>query len=362
MEALAAAPLGSRTRPAGLSRAEGKKVRCLACGHRCLLSEGGEGICRVRFVRDGVLRAPWGYVASLALDPVEKKPFFHFLPGSLALSFGMYGCDLRCPFCQNWEISQLEPGGEALPSGSPRPRDISPGEIAEEGLRTGAAAVVSTYNEPLVTAEWASDVFRAARERGLSTAIVSNGHGTPEVVAHLSPVVDAVKIDLKGMRDETYRALGGRLGAVLETLAAVHRSGAWLEVVTLVVPGLNDTDEELRAAARFLASLSPDVPWHVTAFHPDYRMTERARTPTGSLERACRIGQEEGLRFVYAGNVAARTASESTRCPGCGEVVVERHGFRVVRMGLDGKGRCPRCGLLLPGRWRSSLTGPSLSS
>ena len=361
MEPRASAPLGSRTRPSGLSLPEGGKVRCIACGHRCLLSEGGAGICRVRFVRDGALRVPWGYVASLALDPVEKKPFFHFLPGSSTLSFGMYGCDLRCPFCQNWEISQVERGGEALGAGSPRPRDVSPGEVAEEAVRLGAAAVVSTYNEPLVSAEWGADLLSAARERGLSTAIVSNGHGTPEVVAFLAPVLDAVKIDLKGMREETYRALGGRLGAVLETISAFHRSGTWLEVVTLVVPGLNDSEAELGDVARFISSLSPDIPWHVTAFHPDYRMTDRDGTSPASLERASRIGAREGLRFVYTGNVSGGPG-ESTRCPGCSELVVERRGFRLLRMRLEGDGECPGCGLRLPGRWRRRLTGSSLSS
>lgn len=342
--------LDRRTRPADLGVQEEGKVRCVACGHRCLLGEGVAGVCRVRFAEGGALRAPWGYVGSLALDPIEKKPFFHVAPGSAALSFGMYGCDLRCSYCQNWEISQA--GRDEASDRWLKPRDTTPEELADEAVRQGASVVVSTYNEPLITAEWGAAVFREARSRGLLTAVVSNGHGTPEAVEYLLPWVDAWKVDLKGMKEETYRALGGRLGAVLETLRLLRRRGAWLEIVTLLVPGLNDSDGEVREAARFVASLGPSVPWHVTAFHPDYRMEDRGPTPPEALERACRIGEEEGLHFVYAGNVPGRTDRESTRCPGCGERVVQRRGY-VVGCCLAGPdGECPACGRRLEGIWR----------
>lgn len=352
--------LPARTARADLARSEGEKVRCLACGHRCLLGEGAAGVCRVRFVSGRELRAPWGYVASVALDPVEKKPFFHLLPGSKAFSFGMLGCDLRCPYCQNWEISQA--GRDPESARWVQPRDATPEELAAAAVSALARIVVSTYNEPLVTVEWGVAVFREARARGLATAIVSNGHGTPEVVSHLLPWVDGVKIDLKSMRDESYRLLGGRLGPVLETIRGFHNGGAWVEVVTLVVPGLNDGEDELREIAQFLVSVSADIPWHVTAFHPDYRWEDRPATPAATLERACLIGGEEGLRFVYAGNLPGRLAArEETRCPRCRRTLVARRGFSVLSCSVLGDGACPACGERLAGRWSAArLTSSSV--
>ena len=342
--------LAALTAKGSLVREEGEKLRCLACGHRCLLAEGKEGVCRVRFVRGGELRVPWGYVASIAADPIEKKPFFHVLPGATALSFGMLGCDFRCPYCQNWEISQTlrDSGADAWAS----PRAASPQGIVEAALAEGAAMVTSTYNEPLITAEWAAAVFAEARRAGLMTSFVSNGNATPEVLDFLRPLVDAYKVDLKGMREEGYRRVGGRLSVVLDTLSGLVARGFWVEVVTLVVPGHNDSDGELRDAARFLASLSPDLPWHVTAFHPDYRMAETGATPVRALLRAADLGREEGLRHVYTGNLPGRVGDgETTFCASCREPLVERRGFRVLANRLGEGGSCPRCGALTPGIW-----------
>jgi pyruvate formate lyase activating enzyme len=342
--------LAALTAAGSLVRPEGEKLRCLACGHRCLLGEGKEGVCRVRFVKDGALRVPWGYVASIAADPIEKKPFFHVLPGSIALSFGMLGCDFKCPYCQNWEISQTIRDPEA--DSWARPRPASPQGIVAAALAEGAAMVTSTYNEPLITSEWAGAVFAEARREGLLTSFVSNGNATPEALDYLRPLVDAYKVDLKGMTEEGYRRVGGRLSVVLDTLAGLVARGFWVEVVTLLVPGHNDDEAELRDAARFLRSLSPDLPWHVTAFHPDYRMETTGPTPVRTLLRAAEIGREEGLRHVYTGNLPGRVGDgETTFCASCRQPLVERRGFRVLSSRIGPDGSCPGCGARTPGLW-----------
>jgi len=341
--------LARRTREGELGqKLENGRVRCVACGHRCLIPPGREGICRVRFNDGGVLRVPFGYVAGLHMDPVEKKPFFHALPGAKALSFGMLGCDLHCAYCQNWLTSQaLRDAAADAPF-----EEVSAEEIVRAARRGGARIVTSTYNEPLITSEWAAAVFRLARAEGLLCSYVSNGNATEEVLEYLRPFLSLYKVDLKGFRDRPYRDLGGTLDRVLWTIRALHERGIWVEVVTLVVPGFNDSDEELRDIARFLVSVSPDVPWHVTAFHPDYRMEDRGPTSVRALLRAAEIGVSEGLRFVYAGNLPGAVRSwENTCCPGCHEVLVERIGFRVLRNVLGADGRCPRCRRVVPGIW-----------
>jgi pyruvate formate lyase activating enzyme len=329
------------------------RLRCYACGHRCPIPEGREGVCRVRYNEGGVLRVPWGYVGALQCDPIEKKPFFHALPGSDAFSFGMLGCDLHCGYCQNWFTSQSIRDPKAVA----RPRDVSPEELVSLAGECGAPTVVSTYNEPLITSEWAIAVFREAKRRGLSTAYVSNGNGTPQVLDYLRPWIDFYKVDLKSMDDKHYRELGGVLANVLDSIAAIHARGIWLEVLTLVIPGFNDAEEELRRAARFIADLSPDIPWHVTAFHPDYKMTDRGSTPARTLVAAAEIGTQEGLRYVYAGNLPGGTGEwENTRCPGCRLTLIERFGFRVVENRLV-SGACPRCATPIPGRWDARVEG-----
>ncbi len=324
-----------------------KSVRCFACGHRCLIRNGREGICRVRFNRDGALYVPANYVAALHVDPVEKKPFYHALPGAPALTFGMLGCDFHCSYCQNWITSQALRDPRAV---APVQR-IEAEDILHLARRSGARLVVSSYNEPLITSEWAMRIFRLARENGLITGYVSNGNGTPEVLDYIRPYTDLYKIDLKTFSDRHYRKLGGVLKNVLHTIEMVHERGFWMEIVTLVVPGFNDSEQELRQIARFLVSISPDIPWHVTAFHPDYKMTDPPPTPVQTIVRAAEIGYEEGLHFVYAGNLPGRVGRyENTYCPECGTLLVERYGFRVVQNRLE-SGTCPSCHRNIPGVW-----------
>ena len=332
-----------------LWRAESDRVRCVACGHRCLIAAGRRGICKVRFNEGGQLRVPFGYVAGgLASDPVEKKPFFHVYPGSDALTFGMPGCDFHCPYCQNWVTSQAL-RDEA--SDSPIV-EVSPERIVKAAQRSGARLVVSSYNEPLITAEWAVAVFQQAKEAGFACAFVSNGNATPEALDFLRPWIVAYKIDLKGFDDKRYRTLGGTLQHVTEGIRMVHERGLWLEVVTLVVPGFNDSEAELRAMAQFLASVSRDIPWHVTAFHPDYKMNNSSATTVRQLIRAAEIGAEEGLRFVYAGNLPGRVGPwENTFCPQCHDVLINRVGYLVRDYRITSDGKCPKCRTTIPGIW-----------
>jgi pyruvate formate lyase activating enzyme len=325
----------------------GRELTCLACGHRCLLREGRIGICKVRFNAEGTLQVPTGYVGTVQCDPIEKKPFFHVLPGSNALSFGMLGCDYHCGYCQNWLTSQALRDPEAVSPITP----ISPARLVALALEREAPVIASTYNEPLITSEWAVEVFREARRHGLRTAYISNGNGTPEVLAYIKPWVDFYKVDLKGFSQEEYRKLGGQLAGVLDTIKRLAQMGFWLEIVTLIIPGFNDSDAELKAMTEFLASVSPDIPWHVTAFHKDYRMIEPDNTTARSLVRAAEIGQKAGLRYVYAGNLPGQVGPyEHTFCPGCGMAVIKRLGYQVQEVSLKGNA-CSRCGTTIPGVW-----------
>jgi AmmeMemoRadiSam system radical SAM enzyme len=481
------------------------RLRCFACGHRCLIPPGRDGVCRVRFNEGGTLKVPFGYVGALHVDPVEKKPFFHALPGARALSFGMLGCDYHCGYCfvPGTEVTTttgartidslfarsdtvLETGGDAVavrplvevvthrgrsrairgvfrhhyhgplmvltlsggaeiratpdheflvsaraargvrpphffvpasgvtpefdlleptsdgayrkrriedtrvlsytgpvynleveedqtylvegaavhncqnwltsqalrdPRAVVPPQEMSARELAALARRHGARIVTSTYNEPLITSEWAVAVFREARAAGLVCSYVSNGNGTPEVLDYIQPWVSLYKVDLKSFRDRHYRELGGTLEAVLWTIRSLHERGIWVEVVTLLVPGFNDSDEELTDIARFLASVSRDIPWHVTAFHKDYKMTGPADTGVSTLLRAAEIGAREGLHFVYAGNIPGAVGEwEDTRCPSCRAVLIERRGFRVLANRIP-DGVCPSCRAVVPGFW-----------
>jgi pyruvate formate lyase activating enzyme len=331
-----------------VDEAEGK-VRCVACAHRCLIKEGRRGICQVRFNRGGILYVPHNYVAALNVDPIEKKPFFHVLPGTDALSFGMLGCDFHCDFCQNWLTSQAlrdDAAGTA-------PQPITAQELVQMGLARGAASVASTYNEPLITSEWAVEVFKPAREAGMHTLYVSNGNGTPEALDYLAPHLDGYKIDLKTMRDATYRRIiGGVLQHVLDTIQNAYDRGFWVEIVTLIIPGMNDDEAELRDAAEFIHSVSPDIPWHVTGFYPTYKMTDPSSTPTRTLLRAAEIGKEAGLNYVYAGNRPGQTEGwENTKCPSCGETLIWRWGFHVRRNIITPEGTCPHCATPIAGIW-----------
>jgi pyruvate formate lyase activating enzyme len=352
-KSLAVAPLAEalaqQTREGELyERYNGTWTRCFACGHRCPIPDGGQGVCKVRFNRGGRLMVPWGYVAGVQVDPIEKKPFFHAYPGASAFSFGMLGCDLHCGYCQNWVTSQ------ALrdPHATLQSETVSADDLVRAALRVRAKAVVSTYNEPLITAEWAVEVFKQARAAGFVTAFVSNGNGTPEVLQYLAPWIDLYKVDLKGFDEKHYRELGGRLQPILDTIASLHEMGIWLEIVTLLVPGFNDSDDELRRLTAFVAGVSPAIPWHVTAFHEDYKMTGTGNTTAAMLGRAARIGLDAGLQFVYAGNLPGAVGSlEDTRCPSCQHPVVRRRHFQVLENRMTSDGRCPHCSTAIPGRW-----------
>src|SRR5262245_19899089 len=289
---------------------------------------------------------PWGYVGGVQCDPVEKKPFFHVYPGALAYSFGMLGCDLHCSYCQNWVTSQALRDTHA---GAP-PRDTTPASLVQDALRHGARLVVSTYNEPLITAEWATAIFKEARTQGLATAFVSNGNGTPRVLEYLRPWIDAYKVDLKSFDDRRYRELGGRLEPILDTIVRLHAMGVWIEIVTLLIPGFNDSRDELERLTAFVARVSPDIPWHVTAFHADYKMQDRQHTTASMLLAAAAIGRANGLRHVYAGNLPGRVGDlEDTHCPACGECVVARRVYLIRDYRLEAGGRCPACATRVPG-------------
>ncbi len=326
-------------------------LRCHACGHDCLIREGRRGICQVRFNRGGKLRVPWGYVAALQSDPIEKKPFSHVLPGSNALTFGMLGCDYHCGYCQNWLTSQAlrDPASDVSAQFI---RKITPREMVEHALRTKASVVVSSYNEPLITSEWAVEIFKEAKQAGLMCAYVSNGNNTPEVMKYLSPYLDAYKVDLKCMSEKNYHTLGGTLQNTLDGIKRARDLGLWVEVVTLVIPGFNDSNEELWEAARFLASLSLDIPWHVTAFHKDYKMITPDNTDSQTLIRAAEIGREAGLRYVYAGNLPGSVGEyETTCCPGCSYQLVKRSGYVIQKYKITSEGKCPKCGEKIAGLW-----------
>lgn len=508
--AVALSPLGKRlaslTREGELyERLPAGRVRCFACGHRCLIPSGHEGICKVRFNEGGTLRVPFGYVGGLQVDPVEKKPFFHALPGSKALSFGMLGCDFHCGYCftpeteirtrggsrsleslfssgetvfetesesvavslgvevlthrgraravkgvfrhryrgplmvlrpvdggeirstpdheflvtaraargsppptffmpasaitpefdlleprsdggfkrrrledarvlnyeglvfnleveedrtylvdgaavhncQNWLTSQALRDTDAVVP----PQEVSPEAIVKLGKQCGARILTSTYNEPLITSEWATEVFKAGRAAGFVCSYVSNGNGTEEVLQYIRPHISLYKVDLKSFRDRHYRDLGGTLENVLWTIRRLREMGVWVEIVTLVIPGFNDSNEELSDIARFLVSVSPEIPWHVTAFHKDYKMQDPDDTPVTTLIRAAEIGAREGLSFVYAGNIPGEVGPwENTYCPGCHALLIERVGYRILKNRL-GDGVCPDCRKKIPGVW-----------
>ena len=326
-------------------------VRCLACAHRCKIHPGKRGVCQVRFNSGGELRVPWGYVAALQADPIEKKPFSHFLPGSTALTFGMLGCDFHCAYCQNWLTSQAlrEQAGQAALN---LVRKISPQEMIQAASRVQADVIVSSYNEPLISSEWAVAVFKEARQAGLQCAFVSNGNATPQALDYLRPYLSAYKVDLKSMQAKNYRSLGGVLNNVLDTIQRAHDLGLWVEVVSLLIPGFNDSIEELFEMARFLSSVSVDIPWHVTAFHPDYKMTTAHNTPAGTLVRAADVGHEAGLHYVYAGNLPGRVEEyEDTHCPNCNKALVRRRGYRLSEYRITAQGTCPACGVKIAGIW-----------
>lgn len=321
------------------------RVRCHLCAHRCVVPEGKLGVCRVRRNLRGTLQTlVYGHTIARHVDPVEKKPLYHFHPGSLAYSIATPGCNFRCPWCQNWEISQM-----------PRERDlivgdtVTPTGIVADALRTGSRSIAYTYTEPTVFFEYSYDTAQLAHKAGLANVYVTNGYMTAETLEVLHPYLDAANVDLKGFRKRTYqRHVGAGLAAVLDSLKAMKQMGIWVEVTTLIVPGINDDPVELRDAAQFVArELGPDTPWHLSRFFPGYKMADRPPTPLETLCRAREIGLEEGLRYVYPGNVAFEA---DTACPECGQTLIRRRGYWIAENKIR-DGRCPACGAVIAGVW-----------
>jgi pyruvate formate lyase activating enzyme len=323
------------------------QVKCYACGHRCRIPVGREGVCKVRFNKEGKLFSPYNYISGLHPDPIEKKPFYHVHPGSITLSFGMLGCDFKCSFCQNWNISQVIRDEEALSDF----QEITAPEIIEIAKRYKSRIITSTYNEPLITSEWALGIFSEAKQYGIHGAFVSNGNATPEVLDKLRPYVDFFKVDLKNFDEKKYQKLGGRLKVVLDSIQDLYYRKFWVEIVTLVIPDYNDSEKELSQIAGFIASISKDIPWHVTAFHKDYKMYDKRNTNVSHLLKAVQIGLKAGLKYVYAGNIPGQVKNyENTYCPECSVLLIDRIGYRINQKNLI-ENKCPKCGYIIAGIW-----------
>ncbi len=324
-------------------RLDENKVRCALCAHRCVIPEGQRGICHVRENRGGTLYTlVYGRIIARHVDPVEKKPLYHFYPGSTAYSIATPGCNFRCRWCQNWEISQM-PREEHLILGE----TASPEQIVADARRAGSRSIAYTYTEPTVFFEYACDISRLARQAGIANIYVTNGYMTPEMLDAYHPYLDAANVDLKSFREETYRHyIGARLQPVLDALKKMKAMGVWVEVTTLVVTGVNDDPEEFRDIARFLVEeLGPETPWHISRYFPAYRMANPA-TPLATLQRAREIGQEAGLRYIYVGNVPGE---ENTHCHACDQLLIRRSGFWVLENHVRPDGTCPRCGTAVAG-------------
>ncbi|MFP4476383.1 MAG: AmmeMemoRadiSam system radical SAM enzyme [Desulfatibacillaceae bacterium] len=324
------------------------KVKCHLCNHRCSIKPGKRGICGVRENVDGTLNT-LVYARTIArnVDPIEKKPLFHFLPGTLSYSIATVGCNFKCRFCQNADIAQMP----ADQNGKIWGQDFPPEQVVADAAARDCASIAYTYTEPTIYFEYAYDCAVLARERGIKNVFVTNGYMTPEAIERIQPYLDAANVDLKAMNDRLYKELcQAKREAVMESLKLLRQAGVMVEVTTLIVPGWNDDPEELKQLAGFLAeSLGPDTPWHVSRFHPTYRLMDAPATPVATLLEAYKVGREAGLQYVYAGNIPGQ-GGEDTICPGCGETVIMRHGFSVRKNNLD-KGKCGSCGESIHGVW-----------
>jgi pyruvate formate lyase activating enzyme len=343
-------------RPSALQEAIAGKVRCLVCERRCLLVEGGTGWCRTRQNRGGTLQTlAWGAVSSLSANPIEKKPFYHFYPGSRALTVGSWGCNFGCPWCQNWEISRAVP-----PS---RGRFLSPEVFVQETLRQKCQGTSVSFNEPTLSLEWSLEAFRLSRAQGLYNTYVTNGYMTPEALDLLAEAgLDAMNVDVKGGEAAVRKyARGVRADRIWARCRQARQLGLHLEITSLVVPGVNDDETSLaETARRIVEELGPQTPWHLSAYFPSYRF-DAPPTPMATLEGAFELGRRAGLEFVYLGNVPGHP-HDNTYCPACGALLVERWGFELVRYALA-TGRCPRCGRTIAGvGWDRAGTAASRSS
>ena len=323
-------------------------IRCAAdlCPHNCVIQPDHRGICGVRENQSGNLIAlSYGKAIAVHDDPIEKKPLFHVLPGSRSLSVATVGCNLRCAHCQNYEISQYQRSDVRIPGDY-----LSPEELSDAAQQVGAKTISFTYTEPTIFMEWAQDCAAAANNVGVRSVFVTNGYTAAQPIRDIQPNLAAANVDLKGFTEEFYRyTCKARLQPVLDTIRLMHTLGIWIEVTTLLIPGLNDNPDELSRLADFLVSVDPAIPWHISRFHPDYQMHDRPATNPASISRAHEIGTRAGLKFIYAGNLPGDQA-ENTYCPACRSLLIERYGFNVARNRLD-QGHCPDCRCEIPGIW-----------
>lgn len=325
-------------------RLESNRLRCNLCAHRCTIGIGSRGICGVRENRDGTLYSlVYGPVVAENVDPIEKKPFFHLCPGSRSYSIATAGCNFRCIFCQNHDISQAPRERQVIYG-----QELTPEEVVSRAVASGSRTIAYTYTEPTVFFEFALDVARLARPEGLLNVFVTNGYLTAEALDMIAPVLDGANVDLKAFSDDFYRKqCGARLEPVLDTLRGLRKRNIWIEVTTLIIPTLNDSTDELRSLARFIRSLGPEVPWHISRYHPRYRMLNIEATPAETILKAREIGMEEGLKYVYAGNLPG-DSGEKTSCAACGNLLIDRFGYRINANNLRGSA-CARCGTVLDG-------------
>lgn len=327
---------------------ENKAVRCQLCNHFCAIKAGRRGLCAVRENRDGTLHTlVYGKLIAGHVDPIEKKPLYHFMPGSQSYSIATVGCNFRCRFCQNSDIAQMPADHNGKILGD----EVTPGKVVATARQSDCRSISYTYTEPTIFFEFAYDTAKLAHGQGIKNIFVTNGYMSAEALSMIAPYLDAANVDLKAFNDDYYKEqCGARLRPVLETLKQMGASGIFIEITTLIVPGLNDSPEELKKLAAFIVDqLGPSVPWHISRFHPTYRMTDRDPTPVGTLEMARQIGIKAGLQFVYTGNVPGDDG-ENTFCPGCGEMIIERWGFRLGKV-LVKKGACSLCGHSIAGVW-----------
>ena len=321
-----------------------RRVHCNLCAHRCTIKPDRRGICGVRENRDGVLYSlVYGTLIAEHIDPIEKKPFFHVYPASNSYSIATVGCNFNCEFCQNHEISQM-PRSTLMITGE----DILPAEIVSQAKKSGSKTIAYTYTEPTVYLELAYDTAKIAHENDLKNVFVTNGFMTAEAIEMMGPFLTAANVDLKSFRDEFYKKrCGARLNPVLENLIKMKEMGIWVEITTLLIPALNDSDEELKDIAQFIAGLGVETPWHISRFHPQFKMLNIPVTSISSLHRAVEIGKQSGLKYVYSGNVPG-DEGENTHCSHCGNLLIERYGFKVVSINLAGN-KCTKCGTELEG-------------
>lgn len=323
----------------------GNMVQCLLCPNRCILSEGQIGTCKAKKnVKGELYSINYGKIAAQHVDPVEKKPFFHVLPGSKAYSIASTGCNLRCVYCQNWEISQVFPWDVEN-------KEMTPEQVVEDALRTGSESIAFTYSEPIVFYEYMLDIAKIAKEKDLKTLVVSAGYINPEPLRELLQYIDAYKVDFKGFNEKFYQSfIGGSLEPVLQTMKIIREQGVWLEIVVLLIPGENDSEQEIREMAKWIKeNLGNDVPLHFSRFHPQYKLQNLPPTPVETVIRAREIAMEQGLKYVYSGNIVYPKA-ESTYCPESGDVAIARQGYAIVANNLI-NGQCPS-GEEIPGIWR----------